>query len=178
MFGQFSHSVMSESCNPMHCSMPGFPVHHQLPEFTPTHVHSVSDAIQPSHPLSSPSPPAFNLSQHLGLRIYLCMRAHLVEKSCLTLLWPPWTVAHQASLSMGFPRQEYWSELPFTSPGDLPNPGIKLASLYCRQNLYHQVIRDAQVCVCVCVCKASLYALLSYLFYFSFLKMQSTEITQ
>ena len=47
--------------------MPGFPVHHQLPEFTQTHVHRVGDAIQPSHPLSFPSPPAFNLSQHQGL---------------------------------------------------------------------------------------------------------------
>jgi len=51
----------------MDCSMPGFPAHHQLPELTQTHVHWVSDAIQPSHPLSSPSPPAFNLSQHQGL---------------------------------------------------------------------------------------------------------------
>ena len=51
----------------MDCSMPGFPVHYQLPEFTQTHVHWVSDAIQPSHPLSSPSPPAFSLSQHQGL---------------------------------------------------------------------------------------------------------------
>ena len=50
----------------MDWSTPGFPVHHQLPEFTQTYVHQVSDAIQPSHPLSSPSPP-FNLSQHLGL---------------------------------------------------------------------------------------------------------------
>ena len=50
--------------NPMDCSTPGFPVHHQLPEFTQTHAHCVGDAIQPSHPLSSPSPPAFNLSQH------------------------------------------------------------------------------------------------------------------
>ena len=53
--------------NPMDCSMPGFPVHHQLLELVQTHVHHVSDAIQPSHPLSSPSPPAFNLSQHQGL---------------------------------------------------------------------------------------------------------------
>ena len=45
-------------CEPMDCSTPGLPVHHQLPEFTQTHVHRVSDAIQPSHPLSSPSPPA------------------------------------------------------------------------------------------------------------------------
>ena len=50
-------------CNPMNCSTPGLPVHHQLPEFTQTHVHRVGDAIQPSHPLSSPSPPASNPSQ-------------------------------------------------------------------------------------------------------------------
>ena len=51
----------------MDCSTPGFPIHHQLPEFTQIHVHWVSDAIQPSHSLSSPSLPAFNLSQHQGL---------------------------------------------------------------------------------------------------------------
>ena len=54
-------------CDPMDCSTPGLPVHHQPPEPTQTHVHRVGDAIQPSHPLSSPSPPAFNLSQHQGL---------------------------------------------------------------------------------------------------------------
>ena len=51
-------------CDPMNCSTPGLPVHHQLPEFTETQVHRVSDAIQPSHPLASPSPPASNPSQH------------------------------------------------------------------------------------------------------------------
>ena len=54
-------------CDPMDCSSPGVPVHHHLLEFTQTHVHRVGDATQPSHPLSSPSPPAFNLSQHQGL---------------------------------------------------------------------------------------------------------------
>ena len=54
-------------CDPMNRSTPGLPVHHQLPEFTQTHVHRVSDAIQPSHPLSSPSPPAPNPSQHQSL---------------------------------------------------------------------------------------------------------------
>ena len=54
-------------CHRMDCSTPGFPVHHQLPEIIQPHVHRVSDAIQPSHPLSPPSPPAFNLSQHQGL---------------------------------------------------------------------------------------------------------------
>ena len=54
-------------CDPMDCSTPGLPVHHQLLEFTQTHLHWVGDAMQPSHPLSSPSPPAFNLSQYQGL---------------------------------------------------------------------------------------------------------------
>ena len=54
-------------CDPMNRSTPGLPVHHQLPEFTQNHVHRVSDAIQPSHPLSSPSPPAPNPSQHRSL---------------------------------------------------------------------------------------------------------------
>ena len=54
-------------CDPMNRSMPGLPVHHKLPEFTQTHAHWVGDAIQPSHPLSSPSPPAPNPFQHQGL---------------------------------------------------------------------------------------------------------------
>ena len=54
-------------CDPMNCSTPGLPVHHQLPEFTQTHAHRVSDAIQPSHPLSSTSPPAPNPSKHHSL---------------------------------------------------------------------------------------------------------------
>ena len=58
---------MSNSLRPHDWSMPGFPVHHQLPELAQTHVHRVGDDIQPSHPLSSPSPTAFNLSQHQGL---------------------------------------------------------------------------------------------------------------
>ena len=65
------NSVMqlcSTFCDLMDCSMPGFPVHHQHPEVAQTHVHQVGDALQPSHPLSSPSPPAsFNLFQHQGL---------------------------------------------------------------------------------------------------------------
>ena len=54
-------------CEPMNRSMPGLPVHHQLPEFTQTHIHRVNDAIQPSHPLSSPSPPAPNPAQPQSL---------------------------------------------------------------------------------------------------------------
>ena len=66
---QFSSvaQLCSTLCDPMNCSTPGFPVHHQLSEFTQTHAHRVGDAIQPSHPLSSPSPPAPNPSQHQGL---------------------------------------------------------------------------------------------------------------
>ena len=66
---QFSSVTQSclTLCDPMNRSTPGLPVHHKLPEFTQTHVHRVSDAIQPSHPLSSPSPPAPNPSQHQGL---------------------------------------------------------------------------------------------------------------
>ena len=66
---QFSSVAQScpTLCDPMNCNIPGLPVHHQLPEFTQTHVHRVSDAIQPSHPLSSPSHPAPNPSQHQGL---------------------------------------------------------------------------------------------------------------
>ena len=66
-------------CDPMNCSTPGLPVHHQLPESTQTHVHQVDGAIQPSHPLSSPSPPALNLSQHQGL--FQCVNSlHQVTK--------------------------------------------------------------------------------------------------
>ena len=64
---QFSGSDYPTLCNPMDCSMTGFFVHHQLPELGQTHVHQFGDAIQPSHPLSFPSSPAFNLSQHQGL---------------------------------------------------------------------------------------------------------------
>ena len=64
---QISRSVVSDSLRPMNHSTPGLPVHHQLPEFTQTHVHQVSDALQPSHPLSSPSPPAPNPSQNQSL---------------------------------------------------------------------------------------------------------------
>ena len=63
----FSPQSCLTLCDPMNRSTPGLPVHHQLPESTQTHVHWVSDAIQPSHPPSSPSPPALNLSQHQGL---------------------------------------------------------------------------------------------------------------
>ena len=65
-------------CDSMDCSMPGFPVHHQLPEFTQTHVHRVSDVIQPSHPLSSPSPPPYKL---FSIRVFS-------NESVLRIRWP------------------------------------------------------------------------------------------
>ena len=74
----------------MDCSTPGFPVHHQLQEFTQTHVHRVSDAIQPSHPLSSPFPPALNVSQHQGL----------FNESVLRTRWPKyWSFSFSICLS-------------------------------------------------------------------------------
>ena len=76
-------------CDPMDCSMPGFPVHHQLPELAQTHVHPVvhwvGDFIQSPHPLSSPSPPAFYLSQHQGLFQGVCSSHHYIVM--FPLLW-------------------------------------------------------------------------------------------
>ena len=79
----FQSSSVAQSCltlcDPMNCSMPGLPVHHKLLEFTQTYAHRVGDAIQPSHPLSSPSPPASNPSQHQGL--FQCVNSlHQVAK--------------------------------------------------------------------------------------------------
>ena len=93
-------------CNPMNRTTPGLSVHHQLPEFTQTHIHRVSDAIQPSHPLSSPSPPAPNPSQHQGLFQWV-NSLHEVAKvlefqplSPVQFFMTPWTAAHQASPSV------------------------------------------------------------------------------
>ena len=81
-------------CDPTKHSMPGLPVHHQLLEPTQTHVHWVSDAIQPSHPLSSPSPPALNLSQHQGL----------LNESSLHIRWPSnWSFSVNISSSNEHP---------------------------------------------------------------------------
>ena len=89
---QFSSVAQScpTLCDPMDCSTPGFPVHHQLLELTQTHVHRVSDAIQPSHPLSAPSPAAFSLSQHQGLS----------SESVLLIRWPKfWSFSFNTSPS-------------------------------------------------------------------------------
>ena len=85
---------VTQSCltliDPMDCSMPGFPVHHQLSELTQTHVHWADDAIQPSHPLSSPSPSDFNLSQHWVFS----------KESTLCIRWPKyWSFSFSISNS-------------------------------------------------------------------------------
>ena len=80
--------------DPKNRSMPGLPVHHQLPEFTQTHVHLVGDAIQPSHPLSTPSPPAFNL---LTIRVFS-------NESALCIRWPKyWSFSFNISPSKEHP---------------------------------------------------------------------------
>ena len=78
---QFSSVAQSclTPCDPMDCSTPGLPVHHHLPELTQTHVHRIGDAIQPSHPLSSPSLPTFNLSQHQGLFKWVSSSHHVAK---------------------------------------------------------------------------------------------------
>ena len=91
---------MSNSLRPHDCSRPGLPVHHQLLELAQTHVHWVSDAIQPSHLLSSPSPPAFNLSQHQGHYYRIIQFSSVQSLSRVWLLVTPWIAAHQASLSI------------------------------------------------------------------------------
>ena len=87
---QFSSVTQScpTLCNPKNCSMPGLSVHHQLQKFTQTHVHWVGDAIQPSHPLLSPSPPALYLSQHKGLFKWV-RSSHEVAKSFSFNISPP-----------------------------------------------------------------------------------------
>ena len=93
---QFSSVAQScpTLCSPMDCSTPGFPVHHQLPELTQTHVHQVGDAIQVSHPLLSPFPPAPNPSQHQGLS----------NESTLPMRWPKyWSFSFSISPSNEHP---------------------------------------------------------------------------
>ena len=84
---QFSRSACLTLCDPIDCSTPGFPVHQQLPESTQTHVHWVGDVIQPSHPLSSPSPPALNLSQNQGVFQWVSS-SHQVAKVLESQLHP------------------------------------------------------------------------------------------
>ena len=91
-------------CDPMNRSTPGLPVHHQLPEFTQTRVHQVSDAIQPSHPLSSPSPPAPNPSQHQSLFQWV-NSSHAVAK---VLKFQPQHQSFQRSPRAHFLQKDYY----------------------------------------------------------------------
>ena len=86
---QFSSVAQScpTRCDPMNRSTPGLPVHHQLSESTQTHIHRVSDVIQPSHPLSPPSPPALNLSQHQGLFKWVSSSYQVAKVTSLQLKW-------------------------------------------------------------------------------------------
>ena len=167
---------MSNSSRPYELQHARLPCPSLSPGICSTHAHWISDAIQPSHPLSPPSSFALKLSQHLGLPmswlfaskvrvqsfgalasasvppiniqawlpsgltgfisllnwrsmmrpniLLLLFRCSVVSSSFAT----PWTVAHKAPLSMGFPRQEYWSGWPVPSAEDLPDPGAEPAS--------------------------------------------------
>ena len=99
-------------CDHRDNSMPGLPVHHQLPEFTQTHVHWIGDAIQPSHPLSSPSPPIFNLSQHQVFS----------NESALRIRWPKyWSFSFSISPSMNI---QDWFPLEWTAEISLQSRGF------------------------------------------------------
>ena len=108
----FSRVQLRHVCHPMECSMPGLPVHQQLQEFTQTHVHWVSDAIQPSHLLSSPSSPTFNLSQHQGLFF----------ESVFHIRWPKyWISASASDLPMNI---QDWFPLGWTGWISLQSKGL------------------------------------------------------
>ena len=125
-------SVQSLSCvrlfvTPMDCSMPGLPVHHQLPEFTQTHVRRVGDAIQPSHPLSSPSPPAPNPFQHQSFS----------NESSLRMRWPKyWSFSF--SISPSNDTQD-WSPLGWTGWISLQSKGLSrvFSNITVQKHGYH-----------------------------------------
>ena len=123
LFSSVAQSCLT-LCNPMDCSMPGLLVHLQLQEFTQIHVHWVSDAIQPSHPLWSPSPPAFNLSQHHGLQMsefFTSASASVLPMNIqdwLPLGWSGWISLQSKELSRVFSdttvqKHQFFCELEF-----------------------------------------------------------------
>ena len=109
-------SWVAQSClnlsNPMDCSIPRFPVFHHCPELAQTHVHQVCDTIQPSHPLSSPSPPALTLSQHQGF---------FPNKLVLCIKWPEWVSASTSVLPKNI---QDWFPLGWTSWISLQSKGL------------------------------------------------------
>ena len=115
---QFSSVAQSclTLCDPINCSMPGLPVHHQLPEFTQTHVPQVGDAIQPSHPLWSPSPPALKPSQHQSFS----------SESTLRMRWPKyWSFSFSISPSKEHPGLVGSACSPRDSQASSPTPQFK-----------------------------------------------------
>ena len=110
---QFSRPVMSNSLRPQDCSIPVFPVHHQLPELTQTHILPVGDAIQSSPPLSSPSSSAFNLSQHQGIFQWVSS-SHQVAKG----------IAASASASVLPMKTQDWFPLGWTAFISLQSRGL------------------------------------------------------
>ena len=124
-------------CDIMNCSMSGFSVQHYVPEFPQTHIHWVSDSIQPPHSLLPPSLLALNFSQHLG-RNFFPVPSGKSPKASILIAIVVQSLSHiwlfckpmDCSLpgSMGFPTQEYSSGLPVPSPRNLSDSGIKLMS--------------------------------------------------
>ena len=88
--------------------------------------------------------------KNMGITFVMCVYAWKVKVKSLSRVWlfaTPWT--YQAPLSMGFSRQEYWSRLPFPSPGDLPDPGIEPSLPHCRQTLYRLSCQGSPMCICI-----------------------------
>ena len=127
---------VAQSCptlwDPMNRSTPGFPVHHQLPEFTQTHVHRGSDAIQPSHPLSSPSPLAPNPSQHQSFPM------------SQLLAWGGQSTGVSALASFLPKKSQDWSPLGWTGWISLQSEGLKnlLQDIYTKTDIFQTIINS------------------------------------
>ena len=150
----------------MDCSMPGFPVHHQLPELAQTHVHWVGDAIQPSHPLFSPSPPAFNLSQHQSLFKWISSSHQVAKVLEFQLQYQSfqWTLRIdllQDGLVGFFIRshQSLSRVWLFATPW-IAARQVSLSITYFR--IFH-----IYICVCVCVCARACTYIYTYIIGFS-----------
>ena len=147
MLSQFS-SVPSLShvrlCDPMNHSTPGLPVHHQLPEFSQTHAHRVSDAIQPSHPLLSPSPPTPNPSQHQGLFQWVSSSDQVAkvlefQLQYQSFQWTPRTDLLQDGL-VGSPCS------PRDTQESSPTPEVKSINFSVLSFLHSPTVKKVQLC--------------------------------
>ena len=132
LFSSVQFSSVTQSCptvcDPMNYSMPGLPVHHQLPEFTQTHVHWVGDAIQPSHPLLSPSPPVPSPSQHQGLFKWVNSLHEVAKVSALASFLPKNT--------------QGWSPLEWTAWISLQSKGFSNLLAYWVQHFHSIIFQD------------------------------------